>query len=262
MNMKKLSLLALLTSIALSGCLFSSYNYNDYGFKPLEEKEMVFSDIEAISVDWINGNIIIEQDNFTKANNVTIQENEEKYPLYYKVDKGELQIKYVKNQTSNSVIQSLSKTLTLNVPSSIKKYEFNTINTKVDVPHFLYADSLDVKMTNGSFNAGGIRIDKTEFDVVNANIVIHNIICRGEYDAENEKTIYYNSEVTIDSVNGNATLGIDEVYGYQVSFHAVNGKYASIYQEEVLYEYSAKKVIIDFDSVNGNLNIVKNKVIQ
>lgn len=252
--MKRILLSTLLIATTISGCSLTYYSYLDSGYRPLDSGTMVFENVDSIDIDWINGAVNISND--AQDDLISISETEDKYPLYYKVDKETLYIKYVQSGTKNSVVNTLSKTLNVYLPLKIKNLTLDTVNTKVEAAHYLICDKLNVKMVNGMFNAQGIKSPQSSFDVVNTNIDIKNVSCF----ASKEKVLEH--KLSIDTVNGSAILGIDEEFGYIVNFSTINGKYASYYEEEVKYQFSNQKVVIDFDSVNGNLNIVKNKVVE
>lgn len=235
----------ILTSILfLSSCSFSvgDYSYSN-GKNYTSASELTMNeDIKTIKFNWISGNVIIKQ---SLDNSFSFKEesSNEKYPMHYWLNDDVLNIHFVKNGTLQNEINNLIKNVELFIPASLEKLEFDIVESDLLFNNLLTLEKLEIDSVDGEINIENMNIQEVNIDRVDGNLLIQNIESSD------------NVNIDIDSVDGEDIIYIQEDMGYKVNFDSISNKFESEYDSKM--EYGAKKVEIDYDSVDGKLKIMK-----
>ena len=216
--MKKVAVISLImSSLLLGGCNFDQYTYGEaYKYQALTETlefDYNTNEIDYLNIDWIKGEIVIEDNE--DPYKVTISAGETDYPAYYYLDKdgNTLDIKYVANHTPNSVLETLSKNLTISVgkKNPLYKLALNLVSTTAKFyntsgPRYLDINCVDATILGVDMYAGyGLNINS-----VSSVIEIEKL---AKYSDES----YINSlYVKLNLVDTAFTVGILEEDGYHI----------------------------------------------
>ena len=248
--------------MSLMGC--SGITYNATGYKPLEGSNVSFDGINSLSVDWINGNVIIEQGD---DSNALVNESESEYPLYYKVNNQKLFIEVAKSGTSSTIINKLNKDLHIVVPSFLNYLYVSAVNASLYLKGDVTIEKGTFKTVNGNIKMDHYKADESSFDGVNNSIDIANIdyatkeqkdICaieEGTSECIQPEPVALEHTVDMDLVNCIVNMGISSKTGYECYSSSINSFVTSDFGNQATYEPDLIRLYLDL--VNSTVNIKK-----
>lgn len=260
--MKKIIVPFFIFLMALSGC--SGITYNTLGYKPLEGSDVSFEGINSLSVDWINGSVIIEQGDNNKA---LVNESESEYPLYYKVNNQKLFIEVAKSGTSSAIINKLNKDLHIVVPSFLNYLYVSAVNASLYLKGDVTIEKGTFKTVNGNIKMDHYKASESSFDGVNNNIEIANIdyaiaeqkdICiiqEGTSECVQPEPVAVEHTVNMDLVNCVVNMGISSKVGYEYYYSSINSFVTSDFGDDA--SYKPDLIRLNLDLVNSSIKIKK-----
>ena len=257
--MKKISkTLCLLLILPLTSCQkldkFEAYD-NAENYKVINKSGEIYnSSLKNIDISWVKGNInIIPTQEY---NGVTIKEFtteifEDDYMCHVYRDADFLSVKYCASDVSipNNVI----KDLTIYVPEGITlgNISIEGVSNSINISS-IYCETLTINNVSGKVNIDNVGASKIIYDGVSGNLSA----------VLNESTL----EIDIDQVSGSSIVSLPEnTKGFITTFNTTDGKFTSDFEvtsEEKKYVYdngNRYQLLINFDSVDGNLFVSKHK---
>ena len=251
--MKKIKYLSILPLLLISSCSLVSngYKYDPDGFNKRTEETTYFENITSVNLDWVSGKVKFEK-LYGDDQRLCFSETNNNHPLYYKVNDNELSIRYVESGTSNKVINSLKKDITIYVPEVFSDLVVSTINSDVTLDDFLDFENAKFKGVNGKYTFGSYSSKTTSFDFVNCSLTCSTFDCV----LKSKMGDPFVHDVKMDFVNSSATLAINpsETIGYKVDFDGANNTFKSSLNDNQ-YEYGQGNINIDFNGVNSQLTL-------
>ena len=224
----------------------SVFDYDDDEDYTIADSEVSLTGVNAISVDWVNGNIrVTEGDGYGVTFSETAQTDSD-LMLRYKLEDGKLNIQFCKSHMTFKWLESINKDLVITVPEGeLAKLDIDSVNANIDIENISLA-SLKLDTVNGVINASGY-IGKLDFDNVNA-----------------QSTFTFAkapSQIGIDTVNGNCELWLPEdIKGFTLKCDNVSGNtdftdFVGTVERNKIRTYGDGSTKINVDSVSGNLTI-------
>ena len=243
---KTLSLLlsCLLALVCFTGCFFvenittlGNYFYDADGYEEysvFSAKASSLTGITKVHVDWISGNVeITEGDAFA----VSDTSEGDFFPSYYKVEDGELFVRFAENGTPNSALKS--KRLSLTVTSDVTDIKLETVSAEQSVSVTSLFD-LSSDTVSGTGNFVVQKLTKGNFKSVSANFTLST-------------SSFSLAELKFYTVSGNATLNTDTFKKADVSFNSVSGKLNNELEGNAI---TNEKYDLKCDTVSGNLDVL------
>ena len=254
--MKRAILSSLIVLFALSGCRSNIYyNYDSTGYVPYDPSLDNFSDIDTLSIDWINGDISIA--NALSGNIIDFYEETNQYPLYYKVVNTTLNIKFARSGIYKDSFNDFNKELILvfGDQTTFKKVEIKSVNSNIKFMGDYKSENTIIDLVNGKLSFDYLRGKNVTISTVNANVEVDAAFSLYHY--EGSEIVYDKNIINISSVSADAKICVPEIFGYKVSFSTISGKYSSEYEEDKKHEKGNKLVNVRFSSVSGDLKMAK-----
>lgn len=202
-----------------------SFFENDSSYTEVNTSaEFDTDNIRSLDIEWIDGNVNIE---YYDGEKIYIEENgSHSRPMCYKIDGTTLKIDEYRNKNKLG-INNASKDLTVKLPLSYK------------------ADEIDISVVAANVFASELNIGKLDFETVSGNGDFEFAISPREIDTE--------------SVSGGVEITLpSDVTGYNASFETVSGALTTK-DFNNSSRFGDGSVIIDGDSVSGNLTVRKAK---
>ena len=235
--------------LALSSCtttniaVLGSYNYNESSryVELTENYDFSSKEISSFSIDYISGYINITQEGDEFKMYEKQLDSKKFFPCYYLVENNSVDIKFVKNGTTNEEMKYLQKEIYITIPTSFSSIDIDVVSSSIN------ASNIEIENLNIDSVGGDTTISKIKFNNINLNSVGGSLTIR---EVTSTSTCYLN----MDTTGGNLEVGIKEELGYKVSFDTVGGAFSSDFNSK---EYGNKLLNIDFDSVGGNCKIKK-----
>lgn len=257
----KLRILAILPILLLSSCdIVDGYNYADEGYQKYSGEVTDFTDIENINVDWLNGSVSIGQN---YDNIVSFYENDSDYPLYYKVDGKELNIKVVKSGMTSRHLKKLDKSLYLSLPAFTNKLTVSTVDTSIQMYGNVEVESGSFNTVNGYFSAEKYCAKSTKINSVETSYYFTYMKCPNSElikstpdDEPSDAPVYLKHEVDIDAVSASIQIGVDKINGYKVNCSGVKWDFQGLNGGKK--NYGDELLEIDFDGVSSSLSLFTN----
>jgi DUF4097 and DUF4098 domain-containing protein YvlB len=243
----------------------TSYNDKDY---TVGGGTVSPSDVSDLQIDWTSGtvkvvpysgdSIIIEEDSDTSLDS--------DYQMRYKVDDGVLNIKFAKSKVKlKGIFKNMSKELTVKVP---EKFMFDEVEID-SVSAQIMMDQINCGSTDCSTVSGNIVLEKVSTNQFDGETVSGKMDCKGgSMDDVTMETVSGKiemafqtmpSEMDLESVSGDITLGFPENKGFQVDYDKVSGDFdcqfnVTINKSMATYKNGSCK--IDMETVSGDMNIL------
>ena len=227
------------TNIAVLG----SYNYNESSryVELTENYDFSSKEISSFSIDYISGYINITQEGDEFKMYEKQLDSKKFFPCYYLAENNSVDIKFVKNGTTNEEMKYLQKEIYITIPTSFSSIDIDVVSTSINTA------KIEIENLNIDSVGGDSTISKIKFNNINLNSVGGSLTIK---EVTSTSTCYLN----MDTTGGNLEVGIKEELGYKVSFDTVGGAFSSDFNSK---EYGNKLLNIDFDSVGGNCKIKK-----
>lgn len=286
--------LILLLSLCLVGCNFdfdlSSCNPDDikviseFTYKESEKyneyEDVVTIDekVDKIEISWVSGEIEILKGEVFSINEECL--NGQYYPLYWNLEDGTIDIKYVKNGTSNSLLNDLKKKLVVTSPIDLDKIKYSGVSASISIEldqvtttdidnvsgeiniKFKTSDNIDIDDVSGKINleieeAGDIDIDSvsgesnlilTKAESIDVNTISGDVLV----ELSDTKAL---REIEIDTTSADVVLKLDDERGYKLSFKTVSGKKNTEFSDGT--NTSLSKFEIDVETISGDVTIEK-----
>lgn len=223
-------IIALFSFLKAGDGFVNFYNYAERdGFVQIDtSKDFKTDNIDSLEIDWVSGNVDIE---YYNGETIYIEESggSHKYPMCYKIDGGTLEISefYKKNVSGWN---TPNKDLTVKIPTGFRTSEF------------------DISVVSANVSAEEINTAEFDFETVSGNGNFYFAVSPNKIDT--------------DSVSGDVRITLPhDVSGYSVSKNSVSGSFdASDFDNKL--NFGDRAVSIDFESVSGNLTIIKSDTAQ
>lgn len=200
-----------------------SFFENDSSYTEVNTSaEFDTANILELDIDWIDGSVNIQ---YYDGEKIYIEENgSHSRPMCYKIDGTTLKIDEYRNKNKLG-INNASKDLTVKLPLTYK------------------ADEIDISVVAANVYANELNIGKLDFETVSGNGDFEFAVSPREIDTE--------------AVSGGVTITLpSDVSGYSAAFETVSGSFIAKDFDNSKH-YGNGSVIIDGDSVSGNLTVRK-----
>lgn len=270
----KLLLIALLIIInaVLLGCsglnVNQQYIYDDteYGIGNKAFGEILINEID---IDWIVGNIYIEE---SSNHEIIIRENididiEEQYKMHYLLKDDVLDVKYT------SSLQSLNykfknKDLYVYLPSEIKNININNVSSDISINN-VNINSLTINSVSGYINIDSNVINQLKIDNTSGEIILMNnkvSTCEVNSVSGNIGMSYSLMPTTmnISTTSASLTLYLNLNDCLNVSYTSISGKLSSdveYIEKDGYFIINSSNVQSDknykINTISGNLKIRK-----
>lgn len=269
--------------INMSGCSIEDIkNIGTFSYKESETYTEYINPVTTgdnileINVSWIDGEVeFIRGDAF----NVTEEcISGTYYPLYYRIIDGKLDIKFVQNGTSSSLINNLKKKITITSPTNLTLIDYNGVSSSllIDLDE---VENLDIDNVSGLQKIDLDKANKIDIDNVSGEININvseiNIVdiesVSGECSVKLGKATYIDfntissniylelfdtSEITkidLDTTSADIKLALDDVRGYRLDFSTVSGEKDIEFSDGS--DVTLSRYVIDASTISGDITI-------
>lgn len=248
-----------------SGTILDPYQYDDTNYKT---GNMAFTEpINKINVDWIVGDIIIDE---SETEEIIIREDidvniDDKLKMHYYLNEGLLDIKFCGNLNQINHSYKIKK-LYIYIPSNITSLEININNVSSDIT----ASNVKIQKLDIENISGDIDIQKTEIDTLEINNTSGSILLFyltiNNLDIESVSGtigISYNNkpvQASIESVSGGISIYITENESIAFDFETVSGNFKTnlkYTKDKETYIFNEGQVIFDIETVSGYFKVLK-----
>lgn len=240
--MKSKILLSLLAIIPLCGCNVKSEYHYDNADQYVEYKEAVTidnNDLDSLIVNWVSGDVIINQKDGPLSFKETTGNASKYLPLYYRTFNNGVEIQFVKSGTDNDLVNNLQKTVEITVPLHYTDIYINTVSAD-SVININTMHEIDFNSVSGNLKAEINQVTTFLSNTVSGNIDI---------TLKDTSTTH---SIEINTVSGNSKLYLDSNRGYKLNKTTVSGKIKDNFNKSDENPYR-----IDFNSVSGDLELNK-----
>ncbi len=214
------------------------------------------SGINELSVDWVDGNVIIEPYDGTEILLIESSSSEitEKNYLGYRVDEGELEITMTKRIGKLYLFSKdidIKKDLIIKVPNSLASHLIEISLDGVDANltlNEISAGSLSINTVDGNVTGKNLSLSEIEMDTVDGNLDVDLLTCP--------------VEIEVDSVDGNVTITIPYNSQFTAHLDTASGTLNSEFHDTCAKGYCSignGNAQFKMDSVDGNFYIKKSK---
>lgn len=188
-----------------------------------EQADISIDGINAIDIDWVDGNVNIE---YYDEDKIHFEETSSKYPMIYKVENNTLHIDEYSTKKVSSLKGFHKKDLTVKLPKNMELVKLN------------------LEVVSSNLNANDLNVSVVELDTVSGNT--------------NLSFASQPRDIEIESVSGDVNISLpSDVSGYSITKESVSGDVNTNDFGNTLY-YGDGYTQIDVESVSGNLTINKN----
>ncbi|MDD7374778.1 MAG: hypothetical protein PUG57_01560, partial [Bacilli bacterium] len=126
--------------LALSSCtttniaVLGSYNYNESSryVELTENYDFSSKEISSFSIDYISGYINITQEGDKFKMYEKQLDSKKFFPCYYLVENNSVDIKFVKNGTTNEEMKYLQKEIYITIPTSFSSIDIDVVSTSIN----------------------------------------------------------------------------------------------------------------------------------
>ena len=190
--------------------------------------------INSIEIDWVSGNVEISP---YDGDEILIEERStevitKKYSLGYKIEEGELEIEYLRNNIVGVNVKGPDKDLVIKVPetlaASMHEISCSTVSADIFVGDFVLAE-LDLETVSGNIEA--------ELTTLPA-------------------------QTGAETTSGEININIPETAEFRGSFETVSGEMASEFSLKssgINFIHGHGISLIEVETVSGNFNLVYRK---
>ena len=236
-----LILIALLSMLTLTSCIFGKYTYNQ-GSKYTEYtgRTEIEDKITKLQINWVSGKVHI-----LKGSTLAFEERGGKgeyLPLYYYVDEGTLYIQYAKNNTDAQYLKDNTKELLITVPEDVEVLELDTVTADYDID-IGDIKTIDIDAVSGKGTVVCGLCSTVDIDTVSGYV---KLAVKHSHDLE---------LIDIDSTSADAELYFDGIRSFDTTFNSTSGGYTADFFQGSDNTYTPFK--INYDSVSGSLYIHK-----
>ena len=152
--------------LALSSCtttniaVLGSYNYNESSryVELTENYDFSSKEISSFSIDYISGYINITQEGDEFKMYEKQLDSKKFFPCYYLVENNSVDIKFVKNGTTNEEMKYLQKEIYITIPTSFSSIDIDVVST------FINASNIEIENLNIDSVGGDTTISKIKFN--------------------------------------------------------------------------------------------------
>lgn len=279
-----------LFSINLGGF---NYKFDDESKYSIADGKITVDDVRKIDLDWISGNIKIEEYNgnkieFYEENSSSLSEDDK---MRYFVDNGTLKIRFRKSYMGFGLLKSLNKAIVLRIPVSMEdglnEFKIDNVSSSINI-EALITDNLTIDSVSGEISIRNLLAKELDIETVSGTV---NVSAKSEIlnietvsgtlnaviDSALIKKVNVDSvsgdafldlgscpeDLDMESVSGNAHITIPENKGFEVKYDTVSGKFkcdfaVSITKKEAVYkEGNSGNSKLRINTVSGNININK-----
>ena len=267
--------------------VFNNNTYNwgsDEGYKISSGEKINASNIKSINVDWINGNVLIEEYDgetvqFFEENN----SRESDLQMRYQDTGGVLNIRFARSGNINlGLFNNLIKKLTVLIPRdmNIDYLRIDAVSASVKVQG-VNVNSLKVDTTSGDVTidnavsetididtvSGRIEITETETYSVDLDSISGNHKFQGECErfksntTSGDVTVYFEipiKDADFDTISGSITVYLTEQNGFTARWDSISGRFncdfATTFQGDSA-TYGDGSASIRMNNVSGRMSI-------
>ena len=221
-------------------------------------------DVQEIEIDWVSGNIRLEQ---ADVDSIEVSESavdDAKYAMVCKLDGQTLKIEYCKNTTLGDLKNlKFSKDLTILVPMdwSGRAVKVDAASAKLSVQDLTIRD-VEIDTASGESRFDNCTVDTMDVDTASGDLRFTGRLNRLDCDSASAG-IYAElenvpSEIDMDTASGSVELVLPKDAGFAVNMDTMSGKFDSD------FPYSAKNGVyisgdgacrIDMSSMSGKVSI-------
>ena len=252
---KSMGLLFIVLMLSISACQLEKYGAYDNAdkYKILDSNGETYNlSLKNIDLSWVKGSVnIIQTDEYkgTTVKEYTNEVNDEDYLCHVLREEDFLNIKYCASNVS--IPKEIFKDLTIYVPSdiAIENLIISGVSNSLNI-NSITCQNLRIENVDGKVNINNVNVKTINYEGVSGDLsVILN---------------HTTQELRIDQVSGSTIVSLPEdIGGFVAYFDSVDGGFTNEFAttlEDDKYTYdngNAFQLLIDFDSVDGNLYICK-----
>lgn len=247
-----------------------SYNDKDY---TIGDGSVTRAEVSEIQVNWTAGDVKVVPyiGDTTGRDEIFFSEEsgtplETDYEMRYKVEDGVLKIMFAKSNVKFSgIFKSLDKELTINVPvnTTFSDITIDTVSANIDLES-IQADQFNLATVSGDIDCTLLIADSIDAETVSGEIRWDDATA-GTVSAEsvsgeiNVGFLTMPTDIRMDTVSGNMTIGLPQNDGFKVDYDKVSGNFdcafdVKINKNSAIYQNGANK--IKLETVSGNMKIL------
>lgn len=225
------------------------------------------SGIKEIELNWLSGSVNIEVYNgseirFSETANRELNADTE---LQYRVKGNKLVIQFCKSTRGLSLLNSLSKSLTLQIPASIAldKVDIENVSSSIKFAGGgLYIKKVELENVSGSIDVSGISGSELKLENVSGSINVggtfDSIDCESVSGSQTYKLGSVPRKMDVDSVSGSISVSMPEGKGFTAKLDTVSGSLSTNFGDK----YDRKTAVygngessLKFETISGSVNI-------
>lgn len=249
------------------GINFNAYTYENADSYSVGNGESADT-ITSLDIDWVDGSVKIIP---TDGDKITVTEDydgdEDARRLRWKVEDGELTVKYQASGWGSLMKVSRGKNLTVEVPKAMLEAmnETDIVVVSADLTvNGMVSKEIDIDVVSGAVTLSECRTDSLDIETVSGNIKYSGVIGEGDFDGVSATVELHLDDVdalNIDTVSGDVSLFLPEATeGFEVMMDAVSGSinvhgFDGLTQSKGYCRFGDGSVKINVDAVSGSLKI-------
>ncbi len=247
--------------------------YNDDNYK-IGAGEVSTNQVNEIEVNWTAGDVKIipyigdgtssDVIFFTEESGTKL---EERYEMRYKVEDGVLKIMFAKpNVKFQGIFKSLDKDLEINVPvgTELSDITIDTVSANIDLDNITVNNQFKLETISGDIDGTLLIADTMEAETVSGDIhwtdaTIRTVSAESVSGKINVAFKRIPSDIQMETVSGNMTLGLPENEGFKVEYDKVSGNFDCEFNVQInkdMATYKNGEAKIKFETVSGNMKIL------
>ena len=242
------------------------WNYENGAAYTVGNGEIATEGVTQLSVDWLSHNVTVE---YYDGDTIAFSEPEQGNPdhqLRWLLIGNELKIQYCKSGLKwqrNNDFNNKDLTVYLPIGFSFNEIEIDTVSGNITLKD-ITANIVDLETVSGNITASG------EYTEISAESVSGNISANGSFTYVDSDTVSGISEITVinkpvkvdfETVSGICRVNVPaDISGFTVKYETVSGDVVTndfqvTRPEKRTLVYGDGSMLVDFDSVSGNLEI-------
>lgn len=253
----------------IRGGKLSIYTYDDEGSYSVGNGELS-NVVTSLDIDWIDGDVkIIPSD----GDKIVIAEDydgeEDGRRLRWKMENGELKIKYQASGWKNPLGTTQGKKLTVEIPkamlTAMKRLNVVLVSADLSVTDAVFEEA-DFVVVSGRLNLYG-RFDRLDVETVSGDIRLEGTYKNIEVEGVSAKIeMYFWEDVTtvdVETVSGDVSVFLPKtVSGFEAAIDSLSGSlrvadFDDLTRTRDYCRYGDGSIKINVDGVSGSLKIGK-----
>lgn len=222
------------------------------------------SEINSISLDWLNGEIKVK---YVEGNEFRITETSsetltDKTGLRYRIEDGKLDVRYSKYSSYNgSWFRNFSKDITVEVPVALSELDIEGVSSDVDITG-ITAKDVQVSTVSGEITTKELKAESLGYETVSGSKELSGAFRRIDGDSVSGSTKITSSicpdTIDLESVSGSITVLIPENNGFRAEKSSASGSFSSNFEGSIQKDsmtYKNGSSHFNFDSVSGSVTV-------